>query len=84
MQLGRIVGHAVATVKHPSYRGWKLLVAQLVTGDGKPDGEPQLVLDMLGAGSGDLVVLSSDGISARALVKERKSPARWHVIGVVD
>ena len=49
MQLGRVVGHAVATVKHPSMTGWRLLVAQPLGNNGKPDGEPQLAVDSLGA-----------------------------------
>ena len=48
MQLARIVGHATATVKHPTLVGWKLLVVELLTADGKSDGEPQLAIDTLG------------------------------------
>jgi ethanolamine utilization protein EutN len=48
MQLARIVGQAVATVKHASMKGWRLLVAQPLRGDGSADGEPQLVIDGLG------------------------------------
>ena len=34
MQLGTVVGHAVSTVKHPSMKGWRLLVVQAWTVDG--------------------------------------------------
>ena len=37
MQLGRVVGHAVSTIKHASFQGWRLLVVQALTPDGKPD-----------------------------------------------
>ena len=40
MQIAVIVGQATATVKHRSMHGWKLLVAQPLTTDAKPDGEP--------------------------------------------
>jgi ethanolamine utilization protein EutN len=84
MQLGRIMGHAVSTMKHPSLNGWKLLVAQLLTSDGQPDGEPLLAIDSLGAGVGSLVVLSNDGAGAREIVKSKTSPVRWMVLGICD
>jgi ethanolamine utilization protein EutN len=84
MQLGRIMGQAVSTVKHPSLNGWKLLVAQLLTADGMPDGEPLLAIDSLGAGVGSLVVLSNDGAGAREIVKSKTSPVRWMVLGIYD
>jgi ethanolamine utilization protein EutN len=84
MQLGQVVGHAVATVKHTSLMGWRLLVVQPLTADGHADGEPLLAIDSLGAGPGAKVILSNDGASARALVKARNSPVRWMVIGLCD
>ena len=84
MQLGRVVGHAVATVKHPSLRGWRLLLVQLLTSEGKADGEPLLAIDNLGAQTADLVILSNDGAGARELVKAKDSPARWMVLGIRD
>jgi ethanolamine utilization protein EutN len=84
MQLGRVVGHAVSTVKHPTLQGWRLLVVQLLTGDGKADGEPLLAIDSLGAGVADLVILSNDGAGARELVKAKASPVRWMVLGIRD
>lgn len=84
MQLGRVVGHAVSTVKHPSFTGWRLLLVQLVTPDGKPDGEPILAIDSIGAGADSTVLLSNDGAEARAMVKAKNSPARWFVMGLED
>jgi ethanolamine utilization protein EutN len=74
----------VSTVKHPSLVGWRLLLVQLLTPDGKEDGEPLLAIDRLGAGSGDRVILSNDGAFAREMVGDRNSPARWLVLGMVD
>lgn len=84
MQIGRIVGQAVATVKHPSMTGWRLLVAQPLTVDGKADGEPLLAIDSLGAGVGDLAILSNDGAGARQMVGAKDSPVRWFVMGLCD
>lgn len=84
MQLGHVVGHAVATVKHPSMKGWRLLVVQMLTADGKEDGEPVLVIDSLGAGVGMRVLASNEGSGARQLMASKDSPVRWFVMGVVD
>jgi len=84
MQIGVVVGHAVSTVKHASLTGWRLLLVQLLTPDGKPDGEPLLAIDSLGAGLGDRVILSNDGAGARQLVGDKNSPARWFVMGIRD
>jgi microcompartment protein CcmK/EutM len=84
MQRARVVGTAVATVKHASMIGWGLLVAQPLTPAGKPDGEPQLVIDNLGAGIGHVVIISNDGKGARELVGHKNSPIRWFVMGIED
>jgi ethanolamine utilization protein EutN len=84
MQLGLVVGHATSTVKHSSLQGWRLLVVQLMTADGKADGEPLLAIDSLGAGVNDVVILSNDGAGARDLVKVKTSPVRWMVLGIRD
>jgi ethanolamine utilization protein EutN len=85
MQLGRVIGTATATVKHPTLSGWKLLVVQLLMADGKSsDGEPVLAIDNLGAGGGDRVILTSDGKGTRALMKSDNTPVRWSVMGIAD
>jgi ethanolamine utilization protein EutN len=85
MQLGKVIGTATATVKHPTLSGWKLLVVQLLMADGKSsDGEPVLAIDNLGAGGGDRVILTSDGKGTRALMKSDNTPVRWSVLGIAD
>jgi ethanolamine utilization protein EutN len=84
MQIGRVVGHAVSTVKHASMNGWRLLVVQLLTADGKEDGEPILAVDSLSIGAGSLVVVSNDGAGARDMIKQKISPVRWMVMGLKE
>lgn len=84
MQTARVVGQAVSTVKHLSLRGWRLLVVQPITDDGREDGEPLLAIDNLGAGHSDRVILSNDGAGARDLVGAKDSPVRWMVLGILD
>jgi ethanolamine utilization protein EutN len=84
MQIGRVVGQAVSTVKHPSFEGWRLLLVQPLTPEGGADGEPLLAIDSLGAGKADRVILTNDGAGARELVGIRNSPVRWMVLGICD
>ncbi|MFO0925637.1 MAG: EutN/CcmL family microcompartment protein [Gemmataceae bacterium] len=84
MQVGQVVGHATATVKHETLVGWRLLVVQLLGTDDRPDGEPVLAIDALGAGAGMRVLLTTDAVLIREMTKAKNSPIRWSVMGLVD
>jgi ethanolamine utilization protein EutN len=84
MQIGQVVGHAVATTKHPSMSGWRLLLVQPLGAQGQGDGEPILAIDSLGAGVGSQVVLTSEGGAVRQLMGSNNSPVRWMVLGMCD
>ena len=83
MQLGRVVGTVTATIKHPTLEKERLLVVQLETPTGQPDGEPVIAFDRLGAGRGDTVLVTNDG---RALQEQLgvTTPGRWSVMGIPD
>ena len=80
MRLATIKGHVTSTMKHKSLSGWRLLIAI----PDSPDLAPQIVLDSLGAGIGQKVLISSDGSEARKMVGDPRSPARWTVLGIID
>ncbi len=80
MRIATIIGHVTATVKHQSFEGWRLLVAVPES----PDVAPQVVIDNLGAGIGQKVMIASDGSEARKLLGDERSPGRWTVIGIID
>jgi ethanolamine utilization protein EutN len=84
MQIGKVVGHATSTVKHPTLSGWRLLVVQVLTPDGGPDGEPILAIDSLGAGQGARVIATTDAVLVRELVGAKNSPIRWSIMGLAD
>jgi ethanolamine utilization protein EutN len=84
MQVGTVVGHATATVKHPSMHGWRLLLVQLLGAGDKPDGEPVLAIDHLGAGPGMRVLVTNDGLAVREAVKSKNTPLRWMTLGICD
>jgi len=84
MLLARVEGNVVATRKHPSFEGWRLVICQPIDQGGVPDGVPQIAIDAYGAGMHERVLISSDGSAARKAVGDDKSPARWMVVGIVD
>jgi ethanolamine utilization protein EutN len=84
MYLARVEGNLIATRKHPSFEGWRLVICQPINSAGEPEGAPQVAIDPHGAGMHQQVIISSDGSAARQLVKDPKSPARWMIIGIVD
>jgi ethanolamine utilization protein EutN len=57
MQLGRVKGSAVCTVKIPGIEGVKLLVIQPVNRFLQPVGTVQVAVDTVHAGVGDICVL---------------------------
>jgi ethanolamine utilization protein EutN len=85
MQLALVVGTATATVKHATLRGQKLLAVQPLMADGQTsDGDPQIAVDAVGAGRGEVAMITSDGRFVRELVKNENTPIRWSVIGTRD
>ena len=84
MLVGMVEGNAISTIKHRSMRGWKLLIVQPIDIEDRPDGDPLLAIDRLGAGHGTRVLISNDGKGAREMVGDNNSPVRWMVIGLVD
>jgi microcompartment protein CcmK/EutM len=84
MLLARIEGNVVATRKHPSLEGWRLLICQPISATGVLEGAPQIAIDAHGAGMHQRVIISSDGSAARNAVGHHKSPVRWMVVGIVD
>jgi ethanolamine utilization protein EutN len=83
MQLGLVLGSATATIKHSSFEGQRMLVVQPISRDGKDDGEPVLVFDRLGAGRGQVVLLTSDGALLQSELG-RDTPGRWSVMALPD
>jgi ethanolamine utilization protein EutN len=85
MQLAHVLGTVTATVKHRSLAGAKLLVVQPLLADRvRPDGDPQLAIDTVSAGTGDLVMITSDGRLLRDILKSDATPARYSVVALVD
>ncbi len=84
MQPAKVIATAHATIKHESFEGQRLVIAQPFGTDDANDGPPLLVIDSFGARIGDKVILTSDGSYARTVTSHKATPARWSVAGIVD
>jgi len=83
MQLGRIVGTVVSTVKEPRMRELKLQVVRLLDEQGRASGGYVVAVDAVGAGHGD-VVLFAAGSSARQTERTDGKPTDATIMAVVD
>ncbi len=84
MILARVIGDLVATQKHPSHEGRKILVLQPLNLDGSERGDALLALDAVDAGVGERVLVVQEGWSAMTSVERPNSPIDMAVVGVVD
>jgi microcompartment protein CcmK/EutM len=83
MQLARVIGTVVATVKNESLEGRKLLVIQSLDADLRPQGKPLVAVDAIGAGQGELVFWCR-GKEASFPFKRDDTPTDCTIVGIVD
>ena len=84
MLIGRVIGQVVATQKHSSHEGRKVLVVQPLNLDGSDRGDAVLALDTVDAGAGDRILLATDGWAASTAAGRPQSPIDMAVIGFID
>lgn len=84
MQLGRVVGSVVATVRSPGLDGVPLLLIQLLDPDGHDHGVPVVAADGLRmAGPGELVTVVASREAALTL-QPSFVPIDHAIVGIVD
>ena len=82
MELGRVRGQVVATVRDPGVPPVTLLLVDLITADGEVVRSGQVAADTLGAGEGEMILLVR-GSSARFTMNDRP-PLDLSVIAIID
>ena len=83
MQLARVIGEVVSTVKDANLSGIKLLVVQPITAAGGDTGRSLVALDSVGAGVGEHVFFVR-GKEASFPFYPVEAPADATIIGIVD
>ena len=81
MVTARLTGNIWATRKSDLLSGYKLLLAEVI--GGTRAGESMVVIDTIGAGIGDRVIVAC-GSSARRMLGSDEIPADAAVVGIID
>lgn len=83
MQLGRVVGTVVVSVKNPTLDGVKLLLVQPMSSSREPVGRVIVAADSVGAGTGEDVFFVR-GKEASFPFYPIEVPADAGIVGIVD
>ncbi|MEO8077559.1 MAG: EutN/CcmL family microcompartment protein [Acidobacteriota bacterium] len=83
MQLARVIGEVVSTIKDPNLAGVTMLVLQPIAASGEAAGRTLVALDSVGAGVGEHVFFVR-GREAAFPFYPAEPPADAAVIGIVD
>ncbi len=83
MRIARVVGSAVSTVKEASLVGHKLLLVREADETGEMTGPVQVAVDVVGAGSGELVMIT-EGSAARQSHTTHDQPVDAIIMGILD
>jgi ethanolamine utilization protein EutN len=83
MQIGKIVGCVVATVKNPGLAAQRLLIVQPLTPDLNSAGKQLICTDSTGAGAGELVYWCK-GKEASFPFLPDQVPTDATVVGIID
>lgn len=81
MVIAKLIDHIWATRKSSKLNGSKLMLAEIV--GGSRDGERMIVCDVIGAGIGDRVIVTT-GSAARKMLEDDNIPIDAAVIGLID
>ena len=83
MQIARVVGSTVATIKDEKLVGRKLLIVREADERGNAVGKPYVAIDTVDAGSGDLVLIAA-GSSARQTTITKDTPVDAVIMAIID
>lgn len=84
MKIARVAGETVATIKHATLAGQRLLLVQPLTPEGKDDGVPEIAVDTIGVAIGERVLVTQEGRAAEELTGQSSPPVRTLIVGVID
>jgi ethanolamine utilization protein EutN len=84
VQLAKVLGQVVATVKEPGLERFTLLLLQDATGadPDRPTGPAYVAVDLVGAGTGELVLVAGGG--AARVAAGADAPTDRAVVAIAD
>ena len=84
MLWGHVIGRTTATVKHASLEAQRLILVQPLDAKATAEGDPMVVIDVVGSRLGDRVLLTSDGQAVRRMLDAENAPVRLAIIGIIN
>ena len=84
MLICRVIGTAVATVKHEQLLNYKLLVVREMTLDEQLIGDPFVAIDAVGAGESEVVLVTQGSMAAAAVGLQGRGPVDASIVGILD
>ena len=84
MQLARVLGEVVSTMKDANLTGMKLLVLQPLSPSGEAVGRSLVALDSVGAGIGEKVLVVIEGKAAGEALGRKAAAVDAAIIGIID
>ena len=83
MQIARVIGNIVSTIKNEALESRKLMIVQTLDANLQPKGKPMIALDSVGAGVGELVFWCR-GKEASFPFKRDDTPTDCTIVGIID
>ena len=83
MFIASVVGTVVSTRKDDNLVGKKILIIQPLNVKYQPDGRCEIAVDSVGAGVGEIVLIST-GSSASKVFDSANSPIDRAIVGIID
>jgi ethanolamine utilization protein EutN len=82
MFVGKVIGVVISSCKVESLKGQKLLIVQDV--NEKNTKNSLIVVDSVGAGVGEIVLVVHDGGAARQAINSKDAPINAAIVGIID
>ena len=83
MIICKVIGSVVSTAKTPAMEGFKMLLVSKTDVKLKPTSEQIVAVDMVGAGPGELVLVTT-GSSSRQTTNTENKPVDSLITGIID
>lgn len=84
MQIGRVIGNVVCTIKNDSLEGKKLLLVQPLDKNGKDRGKTLIAIDAVGAGAGETVYWCRGREASMPWYPDQEVPTEASIVGIID
>jgi ethanolamine utilization protein EutN len=84
MQIGRVIGNVVCTIKSDPLEGKKLLVVQPLDQNGKDHGKALVAIDAVGAGAGETVYWCRGREASMPWYPDQEVPTEASIVGILD